>query len=487
MSNDLKLQLKLLFVALFFFSNSVVAEPWIDTRDAWLRADIEYLSDHGVIKVPITTWPLMWAPVFKDIKNFDIRSASPELKKVVRRVKYKARRAMRRDQFKFLSIKAGNQGKLLRSFGDDRREKYEISSKIHGMSKSFAWNLETTKAFDPIDGEEQRLDNSYFAGIWGNWIFSIGAQERWWGPGWDSSLILSNNARPVPGISLQRNMSDAFETPWLSWIGPWTFTAFAGQLESDRHVPHAKLLGMSLNFRPLESLEIGLRRTAQWGGEGRPQSLPSLWNLLVGNSNCDEVGLGCNDRSQEPGNQVAGVDLKWRLPYQLGSLYGQLIGEDEAGYLPSRKFYQFGYTNSFELFDTPVKTFLEYSDTENDIGANVTYEHSLYQTGYRTHGRSIGSSYDGDTQSVSLGFVAQHKHYGRYQLILSSVNLNSDGAGKHSVNPDGVKFNQVSLKYQKVMKHGLLGVELAVKDKKIDSYGYQNDKFNVAVSWTMEL
>lgn len=477
----------LTFILCLLLSAELRSEPWIDTRDAWLRADIEYLSDIGVIKQPVNTWPLMWAPILKDLKAADYKDLSSDELKVLRRVKRKGRFETKLEARTFLTLKAGNQGRILRNFGDDRREKAEITAKRTGMSRSFAWNIETTRAFDPIDGEEQRFDNSYFAGIWGNWIFSIGAQERWWGPGWDSSLILSNNARPVPGISVQRNMSDAFETPWLSWIGPWTFTAFAGQLESDRHVPHAKLLGMSVNFRPLESLEIGLRRTAQWGGDGRPQSLTSLLNLFVGNSNCDEVGLGCGDRSQEPGNQVAGIDFKLRLPYQLGSMYGQLVGEDEAGYLPSRKFYQFGYTNSFELFDTPVKTFLEYSDTKNDIGANVTYEHSLYQTGYRTHGRSIGSTYDNDTQSVSFGIIAEDKSSGRYQLVLSSVNLNNDATGKHSINTNGIKFNQASLKYQRAMKHGLLGVELDVKDKKIDSYRYQSDKFNIAISWTMEV
>ena len=43
------------------------AEPWLDTRDAWLRADIERLSQAGIIKVPINTWPLMWASIMNDL------------------------------------------------------------------------------------------------------------------------------------------------------------------------------------------------------------------------------------------------------------------------------------------------------------------------------------------------------------------------------------------------------------------------------------
>ena len=40
------------------------------------------------------------------------------------------------------------------------------------------------------------LDGSYIAARLGNWSASFGQVERWWGPGWDGSLILSTNARP---------------------------------------------------------------------------------------------------------------------------------------------------------------------------------------------------------------------------------------------------------------------------------------------------
>lgn len=478
---------KIFILILASFSSSVLAEPWIDTRDAWLRADIEYLSDIGVIKGPVTTWPLMWAPILNDLKEANINDLSDSELRIYKRVKRKGRYETKLDTHSYLTLKAGNQGKILRNFGDDRREKAEITSKTSGMNKNFAWNIEATRAYNPIDGEESRFDHSYVAAIWGNWVLSVGSQERWWGPGWDSSLLLSNNARPVPAVSVQRNYSDPFENKWLSWMGPWTFNAFAGQLESDRHIPHAKLLGMSFNFKPLDSLEIGLRRTAQWAGDGRPNSLSSLWNLFIGNSNCDEVGLGCDDRSQEPGNQLAGIDFKWRLPSRFGSVYGQLIGEDEAGYLPSRKFFQFGYTNTFELFEMPIKSFAEYSDTENDIGPNTTYEHGLYQVGYRTEGRSIGSTYDGDSQSVTLGLLADIDTSNQLKLSVSNIDLNHDGTGLHTLSNQAVSFNKMAIDYRKITKYGILGVQIDFKDKAIDTFNYQKDKYNIALSWTMTL
>ncbi len=482
---------KLFFILIILVSNLANAEPWIDTRDAWLRADIEYLADIGVIKVPVTTWPLMWASIIKDLEGVDVGQLSDKELKVFKRVKRKGKFETKLKIHNYLNLKVANQGKVLRHFGDDRREKSEVTSRTTGMSKHFAWNIEAARVYDPIDNEENRLDNSYIAGIWGNWVFSAGAIERWWGPGWDTSLILSNNARPVPGISVQRNYSDPFESKWLSWIGPWTFNAFAGQLESDRYIPHAKLLGMSVNFKPYDTLEVGLRRVAQWGGEGRPQSLSNLWNLFIGRDNCDELAGGCSgDRSNEPGNQLAGIDFSWRIPTKKynGSIYGQLIGEDEAGYLPSRKIYQFGYKNGFVVGDFFVTSYLEYADTENEYAPNITYNNGIYQTGYRTEGYSIGSTYDNDTQSLSLGLLLNHKGGNRYVFRLSIVDMNSDNTeGNHSLSIEAVKFNQVEFKYQKLTQYGMFSVEIEAKDKAINPFNHFSSKNSISVSWTMEL
>ncbi|ACV26336.1 capsule assembly Wzi family protein [Kangiella koreensis] len=484
--------MKKLSIILILISASITkAEPWLDARDEWLRADIELLANEGIIKAPVTTWPVPWASIIRDLDAASETKVSVELLPILLRVKRKARFETENETHKFLSVKGGNQSKIIRHFGDERREKAEVSTRFTGVSKSFAWNVEATKAFDPLDGEEERFDHSYIAAIWGNWIISAGAQERWYGPGWDSSLILSNNARPIPGISIQRNYSDPFDNPWLSWIGPWTINAFAGQLESNRFIPHAKLLGMSVSFKPFNSLEIGLRRTAQWGGEGRPESLSSLVDLAIGRTNCDQIEDGCDDRlnGNEAGNQLAGIDFNWRLPTNnyMGSLYGQLVGEDEAGYAPSRKFYQLGYKTNFLIGGFGITTYLEYADTENEFRPNLTYEHGIYQTGYRAEGRSIGSTYDNDTKSMSVGFLATHKYGDRYKLRIAKVDLNKDGTGNHTVSQAATSFTQLELKYQHPTKYGLLGIELDVKDKSVDTLGYQQDKYNIGISWSMEL
>ncbi len=60
-------------------------------------------------------------------------------------------------------------------------------------------------------------------------------------------------SRPVYGFTMQRAEQQAFETKWLSWIGPWQYQAFAGQLDDYHAIPDAKSIRVSFNCPPLPS------------------------------------------------------------------------------------------------------------------------------------------------------------------------------------------------------------------------------------------
>ena len=63
-----------------------------------------------------------------------------------------------------------------------------------------------------------RADGTYVAASLGNWMLSAGYLDRWWGPGWQGSLILSSNARPMLSIAADRNESTPFDLPVLRWL-----------------------------------------------------------------------------------------------------------------------------------------------------------------------------------------------------------------------------------------------------------------------------
>ena len=158
----------------------------------------------------------------------------------------------------------------IRGFEDTPREDAELSAGYSWFGDYLTVDLNVSGVDDPSDGEDLRPDGSLVALELGNISIAASTMDRWWGPGWDGSLILSNNARPIPSLTIDRNRTDAFKTKWLSWIGPWDFSFIAGQMEEEREVPNTKFLGFRLAFKPHPAWEIGISRTAQWCGDGRP-------------------------------------------------------------------------------------------------------------------------------------------------------------------------------------------------------------------------
>ena len=98
---------------------------------------------------------------------------------------------------------------------------------------------------------------------------------------------------------------------------PWQADVFAGQLSQELPPARAKLLGARVQIMPLPGLELGASRTIQWGGSGRPESLGSLWDAIVGDDNVDSPSGAGTD----PGNQLAGFDARWQLRFGRDSAY----------------------------------------------------------------------------------------------------------------------------------------------------------------------
>ena len=198
-----------------------------------------------------------------------------------------------KNQQKF-KLSFGSDQKRFNSFGASQHEKGHVSASVEGMYGNWFGQLTTQYRKDPIGGESKNLDNSQIAYLAGNWMFKIGSYQQWWGPGWDSSLILSNNARPLPAIGISRYNSNAFETPWLSWIGPWTLTAQMAKLESDRSVPNALLWSTRSTIRPFTELEIGLSWSMQWAGDGQPSSIKDFLKSVSGQETCVNGASSCD-------------------------------------------------------------------------------------------------------------------------------------------------------------------------------------------------
>lgn len=388
-------------------------------NDTDLRNDLNWLNQQGVIQISTSTWPLSVDEILRALDQAEVKM--PAQQKVIRAVKDNLKKD--NNQIKLGVFGQTDSKYQPQSFGDSSKAQYQGNIELNLGNDNWDAKLHVNLEKDQIDAsnDDANIERSYIAGkFWNQWLVA-GQIPAWWGPGHEGSLIRGDASRPVYGLTMQRAVQNSFETKWLSWIGPWQYQAFAGQLKDYKAIPDTKLLGLRLTAQPLPSLELGASRVLQWGGEGRSESFDTLWNAIKGNDNV-------YDPEQDRSNQLAGLDFRLNFNSFFGvplGIYGQAIGEDEAGLLPSRKMYLVGADFSSSLKNMPYNLYIEWADTRtNGDVLGYTYNHYVYTDGYYQHGYPLAYPIGGDGEMYSIGgdirFDPLNRLSGR--LIYTKVN-----------------------------------------------------------------
>ena len=429
---------KFRFLLLFMFillnsqSQHVQASPWAIPGNLILRHDIQVLVDSGVINIPITTWPLAWGDIAYNLSKTEQEMTSFELASFQR-----IKEALLEEEIGGISantsLKFAKNPETITSFNDSVGARSEIEGESTYLGKNFAINLHVKK-----QGGETLFDESYIAVALGDYSISLGSKKNWWGPGWGGSLILSTNANPISGISIERNFSDPFESKLLHWIGPWDLSLLLGELEHSRTRSDALFFGMRIGSRPLTNLEIGFSKTSLFCGENRPCGFSSFSDMLL-----DKTDSGYN---------LSGFDFRSshhikNFPFVL---YGQIIGEGISdNHLGLFGLETWGPINDFDQLES-YRVFLEAASTScefynnDDSKYGCAYHDSLYPDGYRYEGVNIGHSADGDALILTLGgiIVAQNSQLIKSSLSLGKLNRGSNYLYKVSQNNnDFFKFD----------------------------------------------
>ena len=449
-------------IASLLFGNAH-ADPWLEPGDAALRADIQLLADAGILRGPVTTWPISWPDIARDALSADERGLDAASALALLRVQRRSRAAsVRGFTGAGIRIGAAYDPSMLREFADTPREEGEVAARAGWLSDHFAVNLQGSYVFDPDDGKKWRADGSYLGVNFGNYMLSVGLMERWWGPGWDSSLILSTNARPIPTLTLERNYTDPFQTRWLSWIGPWRASIAMGRAESEGvPVTDVRFFAARVNFKPRPWLEFGLTRTAQWCGGDRPCDWNTFIDMVFGNDNQVTGGVASEE---QPGNQMAGYDMRLRSPWRALPLafYTQWIGEDEAGGLPSKFIGQFGLEAWGAWGASGWRLRAELTDTSCNFTRqppefDCAYRNSIYPQGYTYRGRIIGDSMDNDGRRATLAGQVNLADGSFLSLALRRLKINRNG-GQHTISEVPLAIDNVELRYSRGFGDGKLSV-----------------------------
>lgn len=393
-------------------SQALMATPKLLPPDEWLFNELNGLVNRNVIELNLSTWPLSLNEV-----NDALKKAKPENHSdrfVIQRIK--ANLKEKRDGFTF-ETELNSKYPLLQTGMGNVYDQSRISAIQSFGNQYLDFNLQANYLAGHTPYRSRNVDfiGSYAAvRIWNQWL-SIGQQKRYWGIGHEGSLILSDSARPVVGINLQRDRQTPFESKWLSWLGHWQYQLFVGQtlnFEGMKSPKSSKLIGMRLSISPASFLDLGFSRIIQWGGEGRQQNLSSLGNALLGKDNAGEnVAV-----DKEPGNQIAGIDFRLKLMPLLNlplSVYGQIMGEDESKYLPTQNFYLFGIDGSHNISNRQTLNWhLEFADTSIDLGRrySTTYRHHMYKDGYYNQKLPLGYALGGDIRNIVFGLNSSYRN-----------------------------------------------------------------------------
>ena len=470
------------------------AEPWAGPGDVRLRNDLQLLNDTGVINIPLTAWPIAWGDVYASMSDARSSGLAPAVRAAYDRVQQLAQNELLDGSpLVELTISATGNPRVVRAFENVPREEGEATAGLSWVGERFAVNLRATYASNPLDGDEIRPDGTYLGVALGNWMLSAGWQERWWGPGRDGSMILSTNARPMPSIGIQRIGSLQSGSKWFRWMGPWTLTSFMGLMDDDRVVKDGLLWGMRGSFRPLRGLEIGLSRTAQWCGDGRECNLKTFLKLLNGN---DNAGANVNPED-EPGNQLAGIDIRWTLPRNIPmALYMQWTAEDtrRTGAQLHQWLEQVGVEYWGTIGGASHRTHFEVTDSVARLGAlgegspvpNSAYNHGIFRTGYRYNGRSIGHSMDGDGLSFSLGSTLVQSAGHTWNLSLRHMEINRSPDSRHTLSATPQELTDIQISYERLFTVGRIYAGIGYSRLDDELTGLKSSEVSGFLRWSSQ-
>jgi len=204
----------------------------------------------------------------------------------------------------------------------------------------------------------------------------------------------------MPQIGISRVRTEAFESPWLSWIGPWQAEFFVGLLDGPRLAENTAYTGFRFAFSPLPHLEIGFARTTELCGKGHTCSPVKDYFKIVN-----------DEKHTNNTNDQGNIDIRYSYAFQdvAFETYVQFMNEDTNPIQHSGSSHLYGASAWMPVTGGTGRLTVEYADTvpTYDLWGSGTmpgfsYNNSGYPDGMRYRGRSLGFSLDSDSRLLSV-------------------------------------------------------------------------------------
>jgi hypothetical protein len=284
------------------------------------------------------------------------------------------------------------------------------------------------------------LDGSYLQYTKGIATYRVGKVDYHWSFSDNTSLILSNNSRPIKSVYLK--LENRLEHILLPSKVDWSLEVFNGFTQHSLNGNESMLLGMRAILSPVKGLDFEIIQTSQWGGNEYNNGISSLGAALFFDS---------NDGSNSNINKMAGFGISYLAPFNKVPfrIYGQAIGEDEAGNLPSCYSYLAGLEWKNANIKHPTIVGIEAIDTrinttkQGNCGPNTMYNNQTYD--YTNYGKTIGAAIDTEGTSLGLNVRSQMSRKLNIEFATKLVVINDNNWSGHRLSSNRQSGNISSI------------------------------------------
>jgi hypothetical protein len=174
------------------------------------------------------------------------------------------------------------------------------------------------------------------------------------------------------------------------------------------------------------------------------------------------------------------------------TLYGQMIGEDEAGGFPSRFLAQFGIEGSGITRDqVSWRWFAEVAGTttnalKSEPDYDGAYRHEgIYQSGYTYYKRIIGHGLDNDARVISAGVVVVTEAGNSWQVLGRVGDLNRVGSDpQHSVAIDPQELASIDIQHTRSTRFGRFDIGIGFERRELMATGENTRDTRGFIRWT---
>lgn len=318
-----KKSLYLFFYVIALCCHPAYAGPWLTPSEAWTssanlatKSDVTLLADYGLIKAPILIWPIAWdniGPALEsEASQEQIKKCPFYIQQAYFRILAQYRLATRTHLQPKAYLSGGHDINPFRTFDYQPRSDFQGGASLEKQGTHWAAKLASDFGrYDDVTSDAH-FDDSYLYLFLGNWGIGVDKMNRWWGPGYSSSMVWSANPPPLANVSIQRMQALPFESKWLRWIGPWSLTSSLSIGGPEVPEPHPLIWLLNLSTRPVESVQLSLSRSSLFAGDKRPLNWRMLGNLLTADDNCDPNIYGAEYcQKYTPGNELWELTVDW--------------------------------------------------------------------------------------------------------------------------------------------------------------------------------